>query len=69
MQECLVSGTRGWVPLPCLQVLGYHERSYAGGIVSKEKARKVLYLEYKRVLGIQRALLNILPVGLNTIKV
>lgn len=44
MQECLVSGTRGWVPLPCLQVLGYHERLYAGGIVSKEKARKVLYL-------------------------
>lgn len=51
MQECLVSSTRGRTPLPCLQALGYREGSYAGGIVSKEKARKVLYLEYKTVPG------------------
>lgn len=70
MKECLVSGTRGWVPLPCLQVLGYHEGPYMQvALCPKEKARKTLYLEYKTVLGMQRALLNILPVGLNTIKV
>lgn len=35
--------------------------------MSKEKATKDLYLEYKIVLGLQSALLNILPAGLNII--
>lgn len=53
--------------LPCPQNLGYHEGSYAGGIMSKEKARKYLYPEHKAVLGTRSALLSILPGGLSAI--
>lgn len=52
--------------LLCPQVSGYHEGSYAGGILSKEKARKDIYPEYKSSPGGYIRLLSILPVHLHT---